>query len=442
MTRILLILAVLAPAALSTSATIRVPTDYATIQGAVDAAQNDDVIIVNPGTYLLTDTLRLQKRVTLRSTFDESGWSAVSATVIKARDTIVLCSIAEDGVVLRGFTLTRDPINIPFNELVTAIGLVSSGSSATIENNIIENHVHVNGPPAQPGPSIGAAIAGVGGTIQKNIIRNNHADEGAAIHETLARVWNNVLYSNSSGLFECNGSILNNTFYNSGGISVGFGAAVVNDIFWTSTSDPIPYHASTPSYCFIKGYTGSGTTIVTADPQFVDPTNANFHLQSTSLAIDAGGAVTDGPGGDFEGIQRGVVGAPNRSRGDGSNIDIGAYEVNPSFSIWLPNGGPAAIHAGDTLDVAWQMDPVVAGTEINLFLYDDRSFVSGFGPYSSTTGAGRGQVHLPAGLRTEMTYTIKGVSSLDLRLANQTPPMTILGGALNAVPIPHWSGFR
>jgi hypothetical protein len=49
-------------------ATIRVPQDYATIQAAIDAAVNDDVIVVAPGTYDETPELA-GKRIILASEF-------------------------------------------------------------------------------------------------------------------------------------------------------------------------------------------------------------------------------------------------------------------------------------------------------------------------------------------------------------------------------------
>jgi hypothetical protein len=67
---------------------------------------------------------------------------------------------------------------------------------------------------------------------------------------------------------------------------------------------------------------------LTSDPQFVNATTANFRLQATSPAIDAGSA--DGaPGFDFDG----------KSRPAGDGYDIGAFEYSAtsgSTKTFLP----------------------------------------------------------------------------------------------------------
>jgi len=52
---------------------IRVPGDYLTIQAAVDAAKDNEVIILSPGTYKLTTTLLIDKKITLASEFINSN---------------------------------------------------------------------------------------------------------------------------------------------------------------------------------------------------------------------------------------------------------------------------------------------------------------------------------------------------------------------------------
>lgn len=71
------------------AAVIRVPEDYATIQEAVDAASDDDVIILSRGTYTLTETVIINKRITLTSEFVNSGDEAdVDATVVNSNNSL------------------------------------------------------------------------------------------------------------------------------------------------------------------------------------------------------------------------------------------------------------------------------------------------------------------------------------------------------------------
>ena len=90
-------------------------------------------------------------------------------------------------------------------------------------------------------------------------------------------------------------------------------------------------HNLVDSYQDYPGET-RGSDAVEEDPRFVNPSAKDFHLQSTSPAIDSGSSV-DAPGIDFAGIFR-----PQDGNDDGTPAyDIGAYEV-PLFSVhaYLP----------------------------------------------------------------------------------------------------------
>ncbi len=51
-------------------ATLRVPTDYSTIQAAVDAAAVGDVILINPGTYAETVTIQDKEDLVIKGNVD------------------------------------------------------------------------------------------------------------------------------------------------------------------------------------------------------------------------------------------------------------------------------------------------------------------------------------------------------------------------------------
>lgn len=70
-------------------AVIRVPEDYPTIQEAVNAANNDDVIILSQGTYALTETVIINKRLTLASEYINSeSQEDVDNTIITGPDNL------------------------------------------------------------------------------------------------------------------------------------------------------------------------------------------------------------------------------------------------------------------------------------------------------------------------------------------------------------------
>jgi hypothetical protein len=114
------------------------------------------------------------------------------------------------------------------------------------------------------------------------------------------------------GFSAFNTKVYNNTVYNNGaadGISIGdyraTGTVVKNNIVYGNTGSNIRD-------------VGMDTTLsnnLTTDPKFVNPSIADFHLQSTSPAIDAGATLTEVTT-DFEGT----------SRPRGAAYDIGAFE--------------------------------------------------------------------------------------------------------------------
>jgi hypothetical protein len=124
--------------------------------------------------------------------------------------------------------------------------------------------------------------------------------------------------------------ILNNTFYDcgaranadSGGISATTPVVVANNIFALRTGES--YVTTNTSTSVLSGsndlFWGAGAmpapfgSSVDADPLFIDVANANFHVQPSSPAIDAG--TKTGVASDYEGVSRPL----------GPADDIGAYE--------------------------------------------------------------------------------------------------------------------
>jgi hypothetical protein len=280
--------------------------------------------------------------------------------------------------------------------------------------------------------------------IQNNIIRNNQGN-GNAMQWCDGTIRNNLIYSNVGGsqINQCNGTIVNNTVYDTWGAATGAGV-MINNIFWATGSSFVLGFANDrpPRNCIVNGYTGAGVNIITADPKFVDAGNGDFRLQADSPAIDAGLTTTSTQSvkADFNGVQRGLKGVVE-VRGDGSGIDIGAFEFKPRpIAVWLPNGGPAMIRAGDPLTVAWEMEVPVAGQEIQLQLWEGQFSAADFGLFFSASGAGQDQVVLPSWLLTGGNYFVKGISTLDPDLTGQTPLMTILG--VTGVEPRHWLRYR
>ena len=106
--------------------------------------------------------------------------------------------------------------------------------------------------------------------------------------------------------------------------------AVANSILWADSPDAISCDACTEtfSYCDVQGG-WAGTTILNADPLFVDAAAGDLHLQPGSPCIDAGHGDW-APVIDFEGFsQADDPNTPDTGTGTPTYTDLGAYEYQP-----------------------------------------------------------------------------------------------------------------
>ena len=109
------------------SATIYVPDSYDTIQGAVNAANPGDTIIVRPGIY--TENVFLNKSLTL---IGEDR----NATIISGGHSRSVIHVVSPNVVIMNFTI-RNSGNNPDDSGI----LLFEAANATIRNNIIKNNI-------------------------------------------------------------------------------------------------------------------------------------------------------------------------------------------------------------------------------------------------------------------------------------------------------------
>ncbi|MFZ3382749.1 MAG: right-handed parallel beta-helix repeat-containing protein [Candidatus Methanoperedens sp.] len=186
-----------------------------------------------------------------------------------------------------------------------------------------------------PGSSRGIAMAVEGGgsltgiKVYNNIVYNNGASGINVAHY-------HTCDANSlciSGPID-NIQIVNNVVYNNGvvenwggGINIQYGnttkVIVSNNIVSQNRNYQIVNKAGVNATIInnlIDGYVGGedetkGSDYIEGDPLFINPVNADFHLESTSPVIDKGTS-TDAPSTDFDGTPR----------PQGAGYDIGAIE--------------------------------------------------------------------------------------------------------------------
>ncbi|UMZ74400.1 right-handed parallel beta-helix repeat-containing protein [Natranaerofaba carboxydovora] len=252
-------------------ADIVVPGDYESIQDAIDSADNNDVIEVEPGTY--EENIDFGgKDIKLRSTnpYDDE---IVKDTIIdgSGNGAVVAFQNQEQEAVIKGFTIkegsgeTIEPVG---SEIIAGGGIfVYDGASPTISNNIISENSSQFGAGIYVGDSqvdikdnmisnnqaddVGGAIsAGVGSEVfvDNNIIEENSAEEwagGISVSDSNAVIKNNninensinatrlggggVTVTNSDIELENNDIYKNSSDYKGGGVLVASSDALINE---------------------------------------------------------------------------------------------------------------------------------------------------------------------------------------------------------------------
>jgi len=168
---------------ISQAAAITVPGDYATIQAAIDAANDGAEIVVSPDTY--QENINFGgKNIVLRST-DPTSSTVVESTIIdgnNANSVVTFSGTELTTCVLSGFTITNG------HSSDYGGGIRGNGTFATIQYNRITNNISLQ---------VGGGLYQCHGTIQHNFICDNEVP--------------NPYYGGGGGLYECLGTIQYNS---------------------------------------------------------------------------------------------------------------------------------------------------------------------------------------------------------------------------------------
>ncbi|MBN1392522.1 MAG: PQQ-binding-like beta-propeller repeat protein, partial [Sedimentisphaerales bacterium] len=227
-----IIMLILLPAVMTFGAELLVPSQYPTIQSAVDAAVTGDIVIISPGTYTGEGNRNVSisgKTITVRST-DPNNPAVVSSTIIDCNS------------VTRGFTLTSNSI-LDGLTITNGIARYSSGGGLYVSSSyspFIHNCVIT-----KSSASYGGGINSEGGlTISNCTITGNQAPLGGGIYINKGPVTINncVITENSSssygggiylslegGLTISNCAITGNQASNGGGIYIKKGSVAINN---------------------------------------------------------------------------------------------------------------------------------------------------------------------------------------------------------------------
>jgi parallel beta-helix repeat protein len=358
-------------------------------------------------------------------------------------------------------------------------GLPSAGLAASIFGNTIEKNVESGNEDAGGNGGAGIAVWGGSPVIQNNTIRNNASPGGSGgginieFGEDVA-IFQNLIYGNSAGCgggalaFEgnagssgfsvvvANNTIVDNIDTGQGGYSEcinisqiypapdSYGlsnpnALLINNIISGSTSYPAvncawfetPSEAIQPTFQndillnaggpFFGSYcidVSSKYNNIVADPQFVNAAAGDYHLKSTSPAIDRGQnsvvqtylAVTgQNFTTDFDGKPR-----LQDATGQGCTIDMGAYEYP----------GTTTDCSSTTVTLTSSLNPSLFGQNVTFTAQ-----------VSSTNGTPTGDVQFTDGNTVLGTVAISGTGSADF----STSLLTIGSHTITAAYMPSGS---
>ncbi|MCW8804611.1 MAG: T9SS type A sorting domain-containing protein [Ignavibacteriaceae bacterium] len=311
--------------------TLRVPSGHSSIQQAINASTDGDIILVAPGTYLENINFK-GKNILVTSHFIlNDDLEYIKNTIIDggnpdnpdSASCVSFHSGEDSSAVIQGFTITGgtgtkwvDPNNPGFIWRGGG-GVFTFMSSPTIKNNIIINN-NVTNTSGVNGAQGGGTLSYNGNPqILNNIIMLNEARYGAGIVIDYSGgiIKNNIIYKNTGGqdyggggfwsigngsspIIVENNHIVENSVSGSGTYGGKGGAMFVwmgtvtarNNIVWGNTQSQggpiaeIDGGNAVIRYSNVEdGFTGTGN--INLDPEF---TNPNLYLDQSSPCIDTG----------------------------------------------------------------------------------------------------------------------------------------------------------
>jgi hypothetical protein len=312
-----------------------VPRDYTTIQEAIDAAAEGQVVIVSDGIYTGPGNVDL----------DFGGKSLTLKSRGGASNCIIDCDGTPDDphrgfnfhsgetadAIVDGFTIMNGstPQGAIADQFNGAGILCTEGSSPTVRNCIIRDNW---------AGCWGAAVCcsfGSSPTISNTMIVNNFADDdGGAVFawsESHPVIINSIIANNEAnvvgggiatfgGGMEVINSVIANNHAGFGSGVYGWNATLINSVVWNNSGAAQIDGSPQVEYSLVEGgFEGPGN--FDDDPMFVDPDNGDFHLLPESPLVDAGSPFFKPPAGAVD-----IDGQPRLMNG---RVDIGPDEVIP-----------------------------------------------------------------------------------------------------------------
>ncbi len=201
----------------------------------------------------------------------------------------------------------------------------------------------------------GGGIRGFGtaATINRCVIKNNVASmDGGGIYDLDGTISNCLIVGNDAlngdGMAKCDGSIVNCTIANNSPTTgtglVDCTGTIKNCIIWNHATSLSGCSSATITYCDIQ-HGVSGTGNLPLDPNFIDSSSGDFHLDPNSPCIDAGD-----PASDYS-----LEPTPN-----GERINLGVYGNTPEATTTIDSDGDGLSNPAES---RWGTDPIKMDTD-------------------------------------------------------------------------------
>ena len=350
-----------------------VPVGYSTIQAAINAASDGDVVIVSPGTY--NENLDMDgKGITLRSV-DPCSADIVSNTIINgsgAGSCIKMNSNESSDTIVYGLTFANGS------------STYGGGIYCYMSGAIIANCRFISNAATNSGGAIGINYyaspqiinclfasnhsEGDGGAVYVNnnsscsfvncvFTANTASDEGGAVY---------VKYYVNPSFVNC--TIYGNSASSGGGVAIGSncGFSMANSVLWGNGPDQINTSSSTGLVevvysCVEGGFSGTGN--ISDDPNFIDPDGDDNVLGTldddmsigVSLCVDSG---------DYTKLTSDYVDLDN----DGVTSEVVPYDFN---------GNTRLVDNEDVDDVVESYYPGVPAVDMGACEWQRRELVFG-----------------------------------------------------------------
>ncbi len=331
---------------------LQVPSNFATIQAAIDGSSNGDTVLVATGLYYENLKFRGKRIVVASRYLLDQNFGTVRSTVIDGSRpshgdsaSVVLFSAGEDAsTALIGFTLTKGIGTIVPGSFLGGGILVTGESSPTIKYNIIRKNSAIAGG--------GIAVYGGNPYIANNALVSNSAGSGGGMSLDYCRVTatHNVFYQNvadsSGGALTIgtavvkiyNSAFTENVAKDGGGIHCtdGFWEVKYCDFFHNQNGNFSGCGDASLGEKRTLNFNKDSADVyqnIYVEAKYTNPATYDFSLTCQSRLIDAGANLPEGypMGGSHEDI--GMIEYPYRVGDANSDSKINVADIVAVINI-------------------------------------------------------------------------------------------------------------